>query len=87
MCTETIRMTTFSDRMKERHYMKNKSRMESEYLDEFELVNEYHTEEKNELMAESCALIEFIKFIRNQPENASKMEEITKHILSVKDQL
>lgn len=80
-------MTAFSDRMKEKHYMKNKSRMESEYLDEFELVNEYHTKEKEDLMMESCALIDFIKFIRNQPENASKMDEITKHILSVKDQL
>lgn len=49
--------------------------------------SEFYNAEKVSLIRESCALIEFIKFIKAQPENTPKMAKLSKVILNVKDQM
>lgn len=61
--------------------------MATDYLDEYEIVNEFHASEKINLMADSGALIELIKFIKSDPANAHKIGTIAANILHVKDQI
>lgn len=84
---ELDRMIYQSERSKIKYFDDNKSRMETDYLDEYELAQEYAIAEKNNLMMESGALIEFIKFVKCDPQNATKMGDIAAIILQVKDQI
>lgn len=59
--------------------------MATDYLDEYEIVNEFHANEKSNLMSDSSALIELIKYIKCDPANAHKIGTIAANILHVKD--
>lgn len=78
---------TVSERLKIEHFLKQKSRMDTEYMDEYEIVQEFHAAEKAQLMTDSAALIQMVNFIKFDPKNAHKIAEISTNILNVKDNL
>lgn len=82
---ELVQKLELSKELRMKHFLANRSRMAAEYLDEYEIVQEFHANEKIELMSDSGALIELIKFIKCDPANAHKIGTIAANILHVKD--
>lgn len=82
---ELVQKLESSEELKVKYFHDNRSRMDTEYLDEYEIVNEFHASEKANLMSDSAALIELIKYIKCDPVNAHKIGTIAANILHVKD--
>lgn len=74
-----------SERLKIQYLLQHHARMDSEYMDEYELVSEFHAKEKNQLMTDSHALIQMVNTIKFDTQNAHKIAEISANILHVKD--
>lgn len=65
--------------------MAHQHRMTTEKKDEFQIVQQYHDDEKAQLIADGDALISMINYMKLRPENAHKISEISNNILNVKD--
>ncbi len=84
---EYTRLLMHSESTKMKYFITNKHRMETDYEDEYEICNRFHTKENAELMFQSDAFIKLIKYIKSDTRNAFKMGEIAATILKVKDLL
>lgn len=74
-----------SDRCKDEYYFRHNYRIESESIDERDIVDEFYTQEKDNLSLESVKLMQLIKFMKSDPRNMPQMKTIAANILHVKD--
>lgn len=80
-------MTIRSDRGKHNYFIRRKGRMETDYMDVYDIVNEYYYAERDQMLLESNVLMEFIKFVKRDPQNANRMKDISSNILIAKNLL
>lgn len=82
---ETLRMLKNSDRCKDEYFIKNSYRIDSESIDESDIVDTFYAQEKDNLSLESIKLMQLIKFMKSDPRNSNQMKTIAANILYVKD--
>lgn len=78
-------MTRLSDRYKHKYVNNRKKQNTGEMV--LDIVNEYYKIERDHMLTESNVLMEFIKYLKDDPRNFNRMKDITLNIRTAKNLL